>query len=192
MAAISRTFRIRATSTPWPWSNHAQDNTKYNNLVGSFNTHVQLPVGFAYDLNLSYQNNTSLHGESYDSYYTQYNSANFYNNPDPPLVHSLLNFGINGSALRNTYQTTRKVLETFFTWDKSFGDHSLNAVLGYSWQGNVSGDGFQTSSTNFPGRQHRLQQLLRSAILTPYRRTGSISGRMVSIRKPGSSPILPG
>lgn len=65
-------------------------------------------------------------------------------------MHSLLNFGTNGSALRNTYQTTRKVLETFFTWNKEFGDHSLNAVLGYSWQGNISGDGFQTSSTNFP------------------------------------------
>ncbi|GAB4025888.1 SusC/RagA family TonB-linked outer membrane protein [Spirosoma gilvum] len=130
--------------------NHAKDNTKYNNLVGSLNTHVNLPFGLTYDLNLSYQNNTSLHGEAYDSYFTQYNSANFYNNPDPPAVHGLLNFGTNGSALRNTYQTTRKVLETFLTWDKSFGDHTINAVLGYSWQGAVSGDGFQTSSTNFP------------------------------------------
>ncbi|PRY21284.1 iron complex outermembrane receptor protein [Spirosoma oryzae] len=129
---------------------HAKDNTKYNNLVGSFNTHVNLPFDLTYDLNLSYQNNTSLHGEAYDSYYTQYNSANFYNNPDPPVVHSILNFGTNGSALRNTYQTTRKVLETFLTWNRAFGDHSVNAVLGYSYQGSVSGDGFQTSSTNFP------------------------------------------
>lgn len=129
---------------------HAKDNTKYNNLVGSFNTHVNLPFDLTYDLNLSYQNNTSLHGESYDSYYTQYNSANFYNNPDPPATHTILNFGTNGSALRNTYQTTRKVLETFLTWNRAFGDHSINAVLGYSYQGSVSGDGFQTSSTNFP------------------------------------------
>ncbi len=143
-------FQNTGYFNPLAMINHAKDNTKYNNLVGSFNTHVQLPAGFSYDLNLSYQNSTSLHGESYDSYYTQYNSANFYNNPDPPLVHSLLNFGTNGSALRNTYQTTRKVLETFFTWNKEFGDHAINAVLGYSWQGNISGDGFQTSSTNFP------------------------------------------
>ncbi|GAB3943167.1 TonB-dependent receptor [Spirosoma harenae] len=143
-------FQNTGYFNPVAMINHAKDNTKYNNLVGSFNTHVNLPFGLTYDLNLSYQNNTSLHGESYDSYYTQYNSANFYNNPDPPLVHSLLNFGTNGSALRNTYQTTRKVLETFLTWDKSFGDHTINAVLGYSWQGSISGDGFQTSSTNFP------------------------------------------
>ena len=143
-------FQNTGYFNPVAMINHAKDNTKYNNLVGSFFTQVQLPFGLSYDLNLSYQNNTSLHGEAYDSYYTQYNSANFYNNPDPPSVHSLQNFGVNGSALRNTYQTTRKVLETFVTWNKEFGDHSINAVLGYSWQGNVSGDGFQTSSTNFP------------------------------------------
>ncbi len=146
----SENFQNTGYFNPAAMINYAKDNTKYNNLVGSLFTQVQLPFGLSYDINLSYQNNTSLHGESYASYYTQYNSANFYNNPDPPLVHSLLNFGTNGSALRNTYQTTRKVLETFFTWNKEFGDHSINAVLGYSWQGNVSGDGFQTSSTNFP------------------------------------------
>ena len=143
-------FQNTGYFNPVAMIDHAKDNTKYNNLVGSFNTQVKLPFGLQYDLNLSYQNNTSLHGESYDSYFTQYNSANFYNNPEPPATHGLLNFGTNGSALRNTYQTSRKVLETFLTWDKSFGDHSINAVVGYSWQGTVAGDGFQTSSTNFP------------------------------------------
>ncbi len=129
---------------------NARDNNKYNNLVGSFNTQVKLPFNLTYDLNLSYQNNTSLRGEAFNSYFTQYNSANFYNNPEPPAVHGLLNFGTNGSALRNTYQTSLKVLETFLTWDKQFGNHSLNAVVGYSYQGTIAGDGFQTTSTNFP------------------------------------------
>lgn len=129
---------------------HAQDNTKYNILMGSFTTNIKLPFGLMYDLNLSYQNQTTLHGEFYDSYYAQYNSANFYNNPDPPLVHSLVNFGTNGSALRNTYQNTNKILETYFTWNRKFGDHSINAVAGYSYQENIIGDGFQASSTNFP------------------------------------------
>ncbi|GAB3566925.1 TonB-dependent receptor [Spirosoma luteolum] len=143
-------FQNTGYFNPVAMINNAQDNTRYNNLVGSFNTHVTLPFDLTYDLNLSYQNNTSLHGEFYGSYYTQYNSANFYNNPDPPAVHSILNFGVNGSALRNTYQSTRKVLETFMTWNRQFGDHGLNAVLGYSYQGSVSGDGFQSSTTNFP------------------------------------------
>ena len=129
---------------------HAQDNTKYNNLVGSFTTNVKLPFGLTYDLNLSYQNLSSLHGEFYDSYYAQYNSAVFYNNPDPPVVKSIVNFGTNGSALRNTYQNTNKILESFLTWNRKFNDHSINAVVGYSYQDNVYGDGFQSSSTNFP------------------------------------------
>ena len=129
---------------------HAKDNSKYNIITGSFTTNVKLPFGLTYDLNLSYQNQSSLHGEFYDSYYAQYNSANFYNNPDPPQVHTLVNFGTNGSALRNTYQNTNKILETYFTWNRKFGDHSINAVLGYSWQDNILGDGFQSSSTNFP------------------------------------------
>lgn len=130
--------------------NHAQDNTKTNILVGIFTTQVKLPFGLTYDINLSYQQSTPLHSEFYDSYLSKYNSFNFYNNPDPPAVHTLVNFGTNGSALRNTYQNTNKILETFFTWNRSFGAHSINAVLGYSWQGNVLGDGFQATSTNFP------------------------------------------
>src|SRR5665647_841637 len=51
---------------------------------------------------------------------------------------------------RNTYQSTNKTLETFVTWNRKFNNHSIVAVIGYSYQGNIYGDGFQTSSTNFP------------------------------------------
>lgn len=159
--------------------NHAQDNTKYNTLIGNFSTQVKLPFGLTYDVNLSYQNNTSLHGEFYDSYYGKnYNTATFYNNPDPPLVHSILNFGSNGSALRNTYQNTNKILETFFTWNKKINDHTINAVLGYSWQENVVGDGFQASSTNFPVDAVGFQNL---ALSNPY----TISSYRVNFGDPG-------
>ncbi|MEI6948091.1 TonB-dependent receptor [Paraflavisolibacter sp. H34] len=129
---------------------YGQDNTKSNNLIGSFNTQVKLPLGLTYDLNLSYQQGNSLHGEYYGSYYSNYNSANFYFKPEPPATHYLANFGTNGAALRNTYRNTNKILETFLTWDRKFGGHTVNAVLGYSYQGNISGEGFQTTSTNFP------------------------------------------
>lgn len=127
---------------------HADDDTKYNNLMGSFTTEVQLPFGLTYNLNLSYQRTNTLHGEYYDSYYQQY--GGFYNNPDPPAVKTLLNFGVNGSALRNSYQDTNNILENFLTWNKEFGDHSIKAVIGYSCQENTIGDGFQATSTNFP------------------------------------------
>ncbi|MFY7888156.1 MAG: SusC/RagA family TonB-linked outer membrane protein, partial [Spirosomataceae bacterium] len=129
---------------------NGQDNTKTNVLTAAFTTQVKLPFGLTYNLNLSYQNFTILQGEAYSSYYSKYNSANFYNNPEPPAVHTLLNFGTNGMASRKSYQNTNKLLETFLSWNKELGDHSLNLVLGYSWQGNTIGDGFQMSSTNFP------------------------------------------
>ncbi len=129
---------------------HGQDQTKFNNLIGAFTAQVQLPFGLSYNLNLSHQKSTSLHGEFYGSYYSQYNSANFYYKPEPPAVHYLQNFGTNGSAVRNTYENTNNILETFLTWNKEFGNHYIKAVVGYSWQDNVLGDGFQSTSTNFP------------------------------------------
>ena len=139
---------------PLAIANNAQDETKYNVLVGGFNTEVKLPFGFTYNINLSYQKTTAAHGEFYSSYFGKYPTSNFYNNPDPGIgiAHTLIGgvFGTNGSALRSNFENTNKILETFLTWDKKVGDHTLNAVLGYSYQDNIVGDGFQTSSTNFP------------------------------------------
>jgi TonB-dependent starch-binding outer membrane protein SusC len=129
---------------------HGDDDTKTNNFVGSLTTEVKLPFGFSYNLNLSYQQLNTLHGEFYDSYYQQYNSATFYNNPDPPQTKTLVNFGVNGSALRNSYQTSNTIIESFLNWDRTFGEHKIKAVLGYSWQEDVLGDGFQATNTNFP------------------------------------------
>ncbi|MGF7232216.1 SusC/RagA family TonB-linked outer membrane protein [Arachidicoccus sp.] len=127
---------------------HAQDNTKFNNLVGAFTVEVKLPFGLKYNLDASYQRSNYLHGEFYDSYYSKYNSANFYSNPEPPATHSLINFGVNGSALRSSYQNETTTIEDYLTWDKKIGDHGINLVAGYSWQQNSSGDGFQATTTN--------------------------------------------
>ncbi|MBO9584469.1 MAG: TonB-dependent receptor [Flavobacterium sp.] len=129
---------------------HGTDETKTDNLVGNLTAEVKLPFGFTYNLNLAHQRLTASHGEFYDSYYSQYNSANFYNNPDPPLTKTLVNFGVNGSALRNAYETRNNIIESYLTWDKTLGDHKIKAVLGYSWQENTLGDGFQATTTNFP------------------------------------------
>ncbi|HEX8016045.1 MAG TPA: SusC/RagA family TonB-linked outer membrane protein, partial [Flavobacterium sp.] len=129
---------------------HGTDETKTNNLVGNLTAEVKLPFGFTYNLNIAHQKLTSSHGEFYDSYYSRYNSASFYNNPDPPQTKSLINFGVNGSALRNNYENTNNIIESFLTWDKTLGVHKIKAVLGYSWQENTFGDGFQATATNFP------------------------------------------
>lgn len=133
---------------------NAQDDTKYNTIIGNFTTEVKLPFGFTYNANISYQKTTSLHGEYYSSYYGRYPTSNFYNNPDPGIgiAHTLIGslFGVNGSALRSTYSNTNKTIESFLTWNRKIKDHLINAVIGYSWQETTYGEGFQTSSTNFP------------------------------------------
>lgn len=133
---------------------NAKDDTKYNTLTGNFTTEVKLPFDLQYNLNISYQNTTSLHGEYYGSYYGKYPTSNFYNNPDPGIgiAHTLIGslFGVNGSAFRNSYQNTFKAVESFLTWNRKFGNHSVNAVVGYSWQENTYGEGLAVSSTNFP------------------------------------------
>lgn len=143
-------FNTQGYYNPLAMTNNSQMNNKYNNLVGSFTTQVKLPFGFTYDLNLSYIGFTSTHGEFYNKYFTtNYNSM--YDNPDPGLgYHTPQNFGANGQANRSAYQNTSKILETYLTWNRTFGLHTISAVTGYSWQNNKVGDGFQVTTSNFP------------------------------------------
>ena len=133
--------------------NNAQDDTKYSTLTANFTTEVKLPLGLTYNASISYQKNSSLHGEYYGSYYGKYPTSNFYNNPDPAIgvAHTLIGnlFGVNGSAFRSAYQNSFTTAESFLTWNKKFGNHALTAVIGYAFQQNVNGEGFRTSSTNF-------------------------------------------
>jgi len=129
---------------------NATENSKYKNLLGTFSAQLKLPFGFNYDVNVTYQNFQSNYGAYYNSYYTKYYNT-IRSTPDPPANPGNINLtGQNGVGTRNSYQNTNKILETFLTWNKTFGEHTLSAVLGYSWQENIIGDGFQATSTNFP------------------------------------------
>ena len=152
--------------------NNSQMNTKYNNLMSDFTTTVKLPFGLTYDLNLAYMNLSTLVGEYLDKYYTN-NYNGMYNNPDPGLVgHSLQSFGTNGQATRSSYTNTSKILETYFTWNRKFGYHNINAVLGYSYQSNVIGDGFQATTYNFAVDNTSYNNL---ALSNPYAYSTNIS-----------------
>ncbi|GEO07280.1 SusC/RagA family TonB-linked outer membrane protein [Adhaeribacter aerolatus] len=54
-----------------------------------------------------------------------------------------------GIATRNSYSNTRKVLESYFNYDKTFDRHNLGLLAGYSWQEDRTGEGFQTSGRGF-------------------------------------------
>jgi TonB-linked SusC/RagA family outer membrane protein len=129
---------------------NAQDDTKYGSLQGNFTAEAKLPFNLTYNVNLAYQRGTWLHGEYYNSYYSQnYSTGNFYTNGDPGGGRSLRNFYSNGLAYRGYYQSSSKTLETYLTWAKKFGAHNFKAVLGYSWQKNTNNEGVQASQTNF-------------------------------------------
>ena len=129
---------------------NALDDTRYGSLQGNFTAEAKLPFGLTYNLNLAYQRGTWLHGEYYNSYYSDnYNTGTFYTNGDPGGGRGLRNFYANGLAYRGYYEGSSKTLESFLTWSKNINEHNIKAVLGYSWQKNTSGDGVQASQTNF-------------------------------------------
>lgn len=143
-------FNTTGYFNPVSLIDNATDETKYNTLMGSFKIDAQLFGGLDYHLNATYQKNTSLHGEYYNSYYSDNYKSGFYSNPDPGFTgKGLISFGQNGAATRSYYENTSATIESYFSWDRSFGDHSINAVLGYSWQENNTGDGLQATNTNF-------------------------------------------
>ena len=170
-------FQKQGYFNPVGLLNNEQAKTKTNLLIGSLTSQLKLPFGITYDLSLSYQKSTVLYGSYFTKYFTNnYGTYNLYNNPDPGYSgHTLQTFGVNGQATRSSYENTNKLLETFFTWDKKFGEHSINAVVGYSWQDNVLGDGFGVTTSNFPSDAIGFNNLALSSVTT-YGSQFSLSG----------------
>jgi iron complex outermembrane receptor protein len=146
-------FNIPGYFNPMGMVDNARDDVQLNNLVASLGAEMKLPFGLTYNLLLSHQNNYSVSSSFYNTYYSRYNPAQFYSNPDPGFGGSSLIatsiVGVNGSAFRSYFTDRTNNLETFLGWNRRIGEHSLNAVVGYSWLSIYSGDGIQSSSTNF-------------------------------------------
>ncbi|SEW39013.1 SusC/RagA family TonB-linked outer membrane protein [Chitinophaga arvensicola] len=105
-----------------------KDESKVNMLNAT--AQVLLPFGFKYDLSVTSQTEQVTSGSYFTSNYT-------------------LKTGYNGEAIRSSYQNTKKILETFLTYDKQLGAHNVNVLAGYSWQEDVNGDGFRANNRNF-------------------------------------------
>jgi TonB-linked SusC/RagA family outer membrane protein len=63
---------------------------------------------------------------------------------------SELAVGLNGEAIKNTTESTKKLVESYFNYDKSFGRHSIRLLGGYSWEEDHLGVGFGVTTRNFP------------------------------------------
>jgi iron complex outermembrane receptor protein len=102
--------------------NNIFDNREENTLLNGL-AEVKILKGLQYTLSISGQK--------------QRVDSNFYNN-----VNSGQAVGANGRAHRGSYENSRQVIESYFNYDKSFGDHNFKLLAGYSWQQDHTGDGF--------------------------------------------------
>jgi len=143
-------FNNSAYYNPVAMTNNSTLNTKYSNLVGNLTALVKLPFSLTYNMDLSYQSYITNQGQYLDSYFTD-NFNDMYNNPNPGFGgHTQQVFGQGGQASRSAYTNTSTLFEDYLTWDKHFGEHHINAVVGYSWQDFTYNDGFQVTTANFP------------------------------------------
>ncbi|HVV70148.1 MAG TPA: TonB-dependent receptor plug domain-containing protein, partial [Verrucomicrobiae bacterium] len=103
------------------------DNIKTKTLFGNAAAKLNVISGLDLNANVSYQNSQSNQGIYYDK-------------------ASRLGFGLNGEAIRSAYESEQKLVETYGTYGRSFGDHEIKLLAGYSWQEQSSGDGFQATN----------------------------------------------
>ncbi|THU36129.1 SusC/RagA family TonB-linked outer membrane protein [Niastella caeni] len=57
--------------------------------------------------------------------------------------------GANGRAFRSSYENIKQVIESFFNYERSFGQHNIKLLGGYSWQQDRIGDGFGVSTQGY-------------------------------------------
>ncbi|MFD2938296.1 SusC/RagA family TonB-linked outer membrane protein [Spirosoma flavum] len=105
-------------------------NTRTKTFLANGQIQATLLPGLDYNLSLSSQN------EQIDN--------NTYANR-----YSLGAYGANGLAIRSSYTNTKRIIESYFSYNKQFGEHGLKLLAGYSWQQDRTGDGFQSSNKGF-------------------------------------------
>jgi TonB-linked SusC/RagA family outer membrane protein len=91
---------------------------------------VEIVKGLKYTLSFSNQRDQNLY--------------NFYGNSQSGLF---LNY--NGKAIRNSYLNTSTVVESYFNYDRTFGEHNIKLLAGYTYQQDRNNDGFGVSTQNF-------------------------------------------
>lgn len=106
------------------------NESKNKDFLGTVHAQLNILKGLDFDFRASYQNGQTNQG----IYYSK---------------GSAIAQGLNGEAIRSSYESEKKIMESFLSYEKSFQEHNLKLLGGYSWQEESSGDGFQTNSTNF-------------------------------------------
>jgi iron complex outermembrane receptor protein len=72
------------------------------------------------------------------------NLYNFYANSQSGIFRNY-----NGEAVRKSYLNTSTVVESYFNYDRIFGEHSIKLLGGYTYQQDRNNDGFGVTTQNF-------------------------------------------
>ena len=104
---------------------------KMKRLLATGTAQLNILDGLDWNASLSYQNRNTI--------FSRYASHNYVGNR-----------GDNGYALRSNVEDTRKVLETYLNFNRTFADvHTVGLMAGYSWEESNDGDGFQAMGRGF-------------------------------------------
>lgn len=106
-------------------------DTENKQIQGNAKASLKITDGLLFNTNLAYQNEQYL--------FSNYNTT-----------QSLVAIGMSGKADRSTVNNNKKVLESYFNYDRTFNDaHKLALMAGYSWEESNDNDGFKLTTYNF-------------------------------------------
>lgn len=106
-------------------------DTESKQIQGNAKASFEITEGLLYNLSLAYQNEQHL--------FSNYNTTK-----------SLVALDMSGRADRSTINNTKKILETYFNYDRTFNDsHKLGLMAGYSWEEGNDNDGFKLTTYDF-------------------------------------------
>ncbi|UOQ71568.1 SusC/RagA family TonB-linked outer membrane protein [Hymenobacter cellulosilyticus] len=119
-----------------------QEERKINTLLGNASAQLTILPNLTNTLSLSMQNETVKGGA--------------YQGRESPVPNSnnVTGLAAKGLARRYSVDNTRKILENFLTYNPLNNEtHDLKVLVGYSWQEDKNGDGFQTDTRGFVSDQ---------------------------------------
>lgn len=106
-------------------------NTESKQIQGNAKAAFKITDDLIFNTNLAFQNEQYI--------FSNYNSTK-----------SLVAIGMSGKADRSTVNNKKKVLESYFNYDRTFNDaHKLGLMAGYSWEESNDNDGFKLTTYNF-------------------------------------------
>lgn len=106
-------------------------DTENKQIQGNAKATLDITKALKFNMSLAYQNEQFI--------FSNYNTT-----------QSLIALGMSGRADRSTVNNKKKVLESYFNYDRTFNEsHKLGLMAGYSWEESNDNDGFKLTTYNF-------------------------------------------